>query len=66
MDKKKRFEPPMLSKSGKITVYTEIIQRCGMCIGRTDDTETEKILANVAQILSTALKKEFKQKGKDE
>ena len=51
-----------LTKSGKITIYTEIIQRCGMCVGRTDDAETEKILANVAQVLSSALEKEFKQK----
>ena len=55
-----------LTKSGKITIYTEIIQRCGMCIGRTDDAETEKILAKVAQVLSSALEKEFKQKEKDE
>ena len=56
----------LLTKSGKITIYTEIIQRCGMCVGRTDDAETEKILANVAQVLSSALEKEFKQKEKDE
>ena len=55
-----------LTKSGKITIYTEIIQRCGMCVGRRDDAETEKILANVAQVLSSALEKEFKQKEKDE
>lgn len=55
-----------LTKSGKITIYTEIIQRCGMCVGRTDDAETEKILAKVAQVLSAALEKEFKQKEKDE
>lgn len=55
-----------LTKSGKITIYTEIIQRCGMCVGRTDDAETEKILAKVAQVLSSALEKEFKQKEKDE
>lgn len=62
----KRGEPPMLSKNGKITIYTEIIQRCGMCMGRTDDIQIEKILANVAFFLSSALEKEFEPKEKDE
>ncbi|MBO5280311.1 MAG: hypothetical protein J6B55_03715 [Clostridia bacterium] len=66
MADKKKYEPLMLSKSGKITIYTEIIQRCGMCMGRTEDPEIEKELANVAVVLSSALAAEFEQKEKDE
>lgn len=64
MSEKKKYEPLMLSKSGKITVYTEIIQRCGMCMGRTEDPAIEKELANVAVVLSSALATEFEQKDK--
>lgn len=66
MADKKKYEPLMLSKSGKITIYTEIIQRCGMCMGRTENPEIEKELANVAVVLSSALAAEFEQKEKDE
>lgn len=61
MADKKKYEPLMLSKSGKITIYTEIIQRCGMCMGRTEDPAIEKELAHVPQILSFALSAEFGQ-----
>lgn len=66
MDKKKTYEPLTLSKSGRITIYTEIIQRCGACIGRIENEFLESTLAITAQRLCAELESEFKLKEKDE
>ena len=66
MHEKRKVELPMYSDSGKITVYTEIIQRCGSCIGRIEDPKIEKELAKTARVLSEALVKAFSEKEKDE
>ena len=66
MEKKKSIEPLMLSKNGRITIYTEIIQRCGACIGRIENEFLESTLAITAQRLCTELEREFKLKEKDE
>ena len=66
MDRNRKIDMPMYSDGGRIGIYTEIIQRCGACIGRIDDPKIEKELAKTARVLSEALVKEFSKKEKDE
>ena len=66
MNKNRKIEMPMYSDGGRIAVFTEIIQRCGACIGRIDDPKIEKELAKTARVLSEVLVKEFSEKEKDE